>query len=438
MSRLLTRRRQVAVILETTPGDFMTQLDTTDSGTPANGANGYADFALDDPNITLTPYRAERNVRTASLSRPADCFISGSLATVTFTTELAGHNDNTPVTADFVEPPVGRLLSCCGLDGRLVNRLPISAWTTSGGILEHGETITDSQTPTAGEGTVFGTTIEDGSSFLYFEQPPTQAFGTSETITGGTSGDILTTTSAALWTEGRWGLKLQSGEPVGSASAGWHTCSILYIQDGLGYKLRGCAGNAVINWTTFERPTVAFTFTGIVESVDATGLMTGTVSPIVNQQKPSVVYNVASTWTDGPGGTSYNTLWNSMSLDLGNTVIYPARRNFQPGVATGIGSYDYCLITDRAPTVTYDLDGDTAFDVRSDFEAGTQWYLTEQLSPASAGNEWLITMTGATITEQPGEQDSEGLTKLPVTFACRTRADTAGFGDDDELFLVNL
>ena len=121
---MLTRLRELAVKIETTPG-------TAASGT-YSAAN--AKFLVIDPTIEYDVPLFDREIVRGSLTN-LEGLTGIKTARLRFALEMSGHASGTPDV-----PPWDLLLRACGFSSKSMSKATIGA--ISGGPFRHGETIT--------------------------------------------------------------------------------------------------------------------------------------------------------------------------------------------------------------------------------------------------------------------------------------------------------
>lgn len=119
-------------------------------------------------------------------------------------------------------------------------------------------------------------------------------------------------------------------------SSSFDSVTIHYNIDGVRHKVTGARGTFVMNTSVGEIPTIDFTFTGVYNAPDDSALPTATYA---NQATPLIFKNGN---TDTFSLLSYSGCLQSVSMDLGNTLVYREL----------IGCDKEVLITDRASNGT--------------------------------------------------------------------------------------
>jgi hypothetical protein len=99
-------------------------------------------------------------------------------------------------------------------------------------------------------------------------------------------------------------------------SASFSSVTIHYNIDGVRHKVTGARGTFTLNGSVGEIPTIDFTFTGIYNAPDDSALPSVTYA---NQATPLIFKNGN---TDTFSLLSYSGCLQSLSLDIGNTVVY--------------------------------------------------------------------------------------------------------------------
>ena len=126
-------------------------------------------------------------------------------------------------------------------------------------------------------------------------------------------------------------------------SASFDSVTIHYNIDGVRHKVTGARGTFVMNTSVGEIPTIDFTFTGVYNAPDDSALPTATYA---NQATPLIFKNGN---TDTFSLLSYSGCLQSVSMDLGNTLVYREL----------IGCDKEVLITDRASNGTVVIEAPT-------------------------------------------------------------------------------
>ncbi|MEL0151635.1 MAG: phage tail tube protein [Halieaceae bacterium] len=144
-------------------------------------------------------------------------------------------------------------------------------------------------------------------------------------------------------------------------SASFDSVTIHYNIDGVRHKVTGARGTFVLNTSVGEIPTIDFTFTGIYNAPDDFALPTATYA---NQATPLIFKNGN---TDTFSLLSYSGCLQSVSMDLGNTLVYREL----------IGCDKEVLITDRASNGTVVIEAPTI---------AQKDYFTAALTDGTLGN----------------------------------------------------
>jgi hypothetical protein len=202
-----------------------------------------------------------------------------------------------------------------------------------------------------------------------------QACGLSETVAAGTSVTYA---------------------PV---SASFSSVTIHYNIDGVRHKVTGARGTFTLNGSVGEIPTIDFTFTGIYNAPDDSALPSVTYA---NQATPLIFKNGN---TDTFSLLSYSGCLQSVSMDIGNTVVYREL----------IGCDKEVIITDR------NASGSVSIEMIS---IATKDYFTAALTDGTLGN----------LTFQ------HGTTAGNIVDFASTKIDIGdvSYGDQDGIAMLNI
>lgn len=144
-------------------------------------------------------------------------------------------------------------------------------------------------------------------------------------------------------------------------SAAFSSITIYYNLDGVLHKLTGARGTFTINGTVGQIPTIDFTFTGIYNTP------TDTAAPSVTYADQATPVIFKHTNTTGFELLSYAGCLQSVSFDIGNTIIYRELVNCTKQV----------LQTDRRATGSVTIEAPTI---------AAKNYYTAALTDGSLGN----------------------------------------------------
>ena len=144
-------------------------------------------------------------------------------------------------------------------------------------------------------------------------------------------------------------------------SSSFDSVTIHYNIDGVRHKVTGARGTFTLNANVGEIPTIDFTFTGIYNAPDDSALPTATYA---NQATPLIFKNGN---TDTFSLLSYSGCLQSVSMDLGNTIVYREL----------IGCEKEVLITDRSANGTVVVEAPTIAE---------KDYFAAALTDATLGN----------------------------------------------------
>ena len=434
---LLTRKRQITAKVEAAEGTFETGLDTA----TAPGDEGFdnADFHVISPSMTPSPLLFDRNVVKGDLT-PLDQFAPGVAAIeLSFGVELAGHVDN--ATADFVAPPLAKLLNACGFQSVPITPLGSFVDTAfdTGTVFKHGETLTGS--PTASEQPCFGehvaaldaTSITDGRLWCY-NVDTSPAPGNAETYTGGTTGTADTLDGTVG--NDRWGFS-----PV-SDPATVKSLSMIYFVDGKRMRIQGARGNAEFVFEHANPARIQFTFQGIVASyID--GLLIP--SPLIQQKTPLASLGSGLKIADSGGGSIFSTVvYNSLSVNTNNTLTLREDSSDSDGwVAAAISA--------RAMQGSINMDEviNTTYDIHTKMRLGTtqamRWHVGNAITGTSAndGNNFYFRIPAfqwSSISE--GNRDEVTVWDAQFTLGAGELAidgdNAVSLGSDNEFIIYNV
>ena len=185
-------------------------------------------------------------------------------------------------------------------------------------------------------------------------------------------------------------------------SSNFDSVTIHYNIDGVRHKVTGARGTFTLNANVGEIPTIDFTFTGIYNAPDDSALPTATYA---NQATPLIFKNGN---TDTFSLLSYSGCLQSVSMDLGNSIVYREL----------IGCDKEVLITDRSASGTVVVEAPTI--AQKDYFAaaltdGTLGNLTFQHGTA-AGNIVDFSSTRVDIGDVSySDQDGIAMLNMPYT-----------------------
>ena len=185
-------------------------------------------------------------------------------------------------------------------------------------------------------------------------------------------------------------------------SSSFASVTIHYNIDGVRHKVTGARGTFTLNANVGEIPTIDFTFTGIYNAPDDSALPTATYA---NQATPLIFKNGN---TDTFSLLSYSGCLQSVSMDLGNSIVYREL----------IGCDKEVLITDRSTSGTVVVEA-PAIAQKDYFAAaltdGTLGNLTFQHGTA-AGNIVDFSSTRVDIGDVSySDQDGIAMLNMPYT-----------------------
>ena len=343
----LTRRRQIAATVESTPG-------TAETLTAGNNIPRVS-------NIKWTPniLSVERPLNRNSLTPFPNLVPGQTTGQLTFDVECAGNSSMASGGGAFNGPRFEPLLRGCGLEAVAVKQLTIGAVTS--GPFRHGETVT--QAVSSATGAVVGD-VYTGTTRIYLKVL-SGTFNGTDLLTGGTSG--ATATPTAVSSDTYKGYQLQSDpdsmEPI----------TIAAYLDGKIIKLEGAMGSPEFTFQHGNPVVMSFTFDGVHTSYVDGGLLTG-ASLQEGQYQPKPFFSAATTLSVTDGTNNYGTgvsgaagPLNNMTLALGNDVM------LRENSLAAAGGLDYAVITDRSPTGSFNPDEllSATYDWLSSFTGGT-------------------------------------------------------------------
>jgi len=199
-------------------------------------------------------------------------------------------------------------------------------------------------------------------------------------------------------------------------SSSFDSVTIHYNVDGVRHRVTGARGTFVLNAAVGEIPTIDFTFTGIYVAPDDSALPTATYA---DQATPLIFKNGN---TDTFSLLSYSGCLQSVSMDLGNSIVYREL----------IGCDKEVLITDRSSNGTVVVEAPTIAQkdyFTSALSDGTLGDLTFQHGTA-AGNIVDFASSRVDIGDVSySDQDGIAMLNMPYT----ATPSTAG---NDEFTLV--
>tara|TARA_B100001939_G_C16944203_1_gene619532 strand:- start:480 stop:1415 length:936 start_codon:yes stop_codon:yes gene_type:complete len=185
-------------------------------------------------------------------------------------------------------------------------------------------------------------------------------------------------------------------------SASFDSVTIHYNVDGVRHRVTGARGTFVLNAAVGEIPTIDFTFTGIYVAPDDSALPTATYA---DQATPLIFKNGN---TDTFSLLSYSGCLQSVSMDLGNSIVYREL----------IGCDKEVLITDRSSNGTVVVEAPTIAEkdyFTSALSDGTLGDLTFQHGTA-AGNIVDFASSRVDIGDVSySDQDGIAMLNMPYT-----------------------
>jgi len=193
-------------------------------------------------------------------------------------------------------------------------------------------------------------------------------------------------------------------------SAAFSSVTIHYMLDGVRHRVTGCRGNASISAEVGAIPSIDFAFTGVYHAPDDSALPAVTYG---DQATPLVFKNGNSS---GFKLLNYNGAVQSLSLDLGNSLVYREL----------VGGTKEVLLTDRAVTGSVSIEAVTiatknyfaAALIDSGLGTNTQLEFTHGTgsSGSANGNTIKVASTRIDIGDVSyGEQDGIAMLEIPYT-----------------------
>ena len=377
--KLLSRKAQIAVEIEGTEGTAETLVDAD------------ATMLVYDPTYSLNVGRFQRQPARATLSRLAG-IVGMQGAGIGWKTELKGSG------SIATEPAWSDAIQCCGFAKATVSSVAIGA--ISGGPFEPGETITGAGGAT---GRVVGE-VANGAAAVHYVAI-SSVIGSSELITGGTSGATATTSGTPAADKGFE--YRPTSDDIESGTVG------LY-EDGLKKMIHGARGNLTLEATVGEPVFLGFDFSGVYNAETDAALL----SPTYESTIPKAFLNVGATVLSDSAAC-----FTALNIEMANEIVARECANN----AKGILSY---LITGRAPTASVNpekaLVADT--DVYGQLIAGTTGRLYAELS--GAAGEKITIASPRVVNADVGKSDRSGLQVADLTLELIAATVSAG---DDEL-----
>ena len=420
MADILLRKRQLALRPETTKGTYETALDT--DGTAVTHAN----FNLVNPSWTPGNLLFDRNIRHATLS-PFPQFSPG-VATITLThsVEITGHSDSTSDTYEN-EAPIGPLLTACGFESVIVNKIKINSWTT-GSAFEHGETVTGGTS--GATATIVGDVSETFTTHLA-TAGDTRMFIDESSVSGTFQGENLIGTDSGVIAVGDAGeFGSHQGWQLSSDDATVDTLSGVYYEDGVRIKFKGARGNVVFNFEHGKPPIATFTWTAIIHDIVDGALLTST---LIKDLTPPAVLGIDFRTTVTPGTTDiFQPTFNAMAVDMGMEVVLREDSSDADG-------YTYATIVGRAPTLTINPDKVVELNnanLHDEFHNGTNSHI-QFIVGTTALNIWEFRIPSGQITGL-SDSDRDAVSSWDVTYALNGGIQSSlQIGADSEITIVN-
>lgn len=377
--KLLDRKAQIAVELETTEGTAETLVDAD------------ATMLCYDPGWTPDIERFKRQPSRATLSQLA-AVVGKQTGGVTWKAELKGSG------SVATEPAWSDALQGCGFAKATVSSIAIGAVTS--GPFEPGETITGGTS--GGTGRVVGEVANGASAVPYVVLSGTLQSG--DLLTGGTSG--ATATASA-------GPSADKGFEYRPASSSLKVVTVGIYKDGTRALFAGARGNVKIDAVVGEPVFLDFAFEGVYGGFTDTALL----SPTYESTIPKAFLNVGASMLD------LATIFTTLGIDMQNVLAQRGSANAAKGVLS-------VLLTGRDPVATLDPEMElvTDHDFFGKLIAGTTGRLYAELDGA-AGQKITIASPRAQYADV-GQAEREGILTAPVTLDLISASVSAG---DDEV-----
>ena len=246
---LLTRKTQIAVKAETTPG--------TVHGTPPAAAD--ANYNIFEATFSPEVEQFERNPFRSSVGRRTS--IAGvRTGTISFTTELIGSGST------GTAPSIGKLLAPCGFKEHVIDKVEYGTSPTK--TFAIGDTASQSN---GASGTVVAVT----DTAIYLKDVTGTASATAAyTATGGaTTGSNPDTTGDAGFAY------VTRTAPSTYSSTDVPTVTVEMYNDGIRHRLVGARGNATFRVATGQPVQVSFEFTGPKAATADAAMLSGITYP---------------------------------------------------------------------------------------------------------------------------------------------------------------
>ena len=335
-------------------------LESVTEGTAVtpNASTGYIETI--DPTFSITAATFERNPTRGSITPvpqtvPGTGIAAGAAcATVefTFSVELAG--TGTAATA----PRWGMLLKACGFEElTTLKSAPIGVTdgsTTQPRNLRHREAISAQAGTSFSSGDRVGRVVGDvgyDDGTVYFVKA-----GSSTTVAASDNivGQASANRAVASDVEAASGVAyaLVSGTELGGSTSTSLTLRVAIDSTGKFVEGVGCRGNVEFVFVANDRVLLNFTFTGRLNQYSDGAT---TLTPTADTMSIPPAFNGVSlalresTYGAGDGSAVTSSIFNSMSINIGNEVT------LRESVSAGSG-YDVAYITGRAPSMTFNPD----------------------------------------------------------------------------------
>jgi len=202
-----------------------------------------------------------------------------------------------------------------------------------------------------------------------------------------------------------------------SIYATMETCTIRFFEDGRMKVLRGCMGNCTISGNSGERVFLNFEMQGVWGAPTDVALPTPTygTEKVIKMDNSSGSFKLATV----------AKRIGSFEFNLGNNVVPLLDVGADGGVA-------HMMITDRDPTMTFDIEADTVagHDTHGDWLAGTEQAL--ELIVTNGTRTATIAALKFQYRDVP-DGDRDGTITDDITGQCNVNAAT---GDDEWSIVV--
>ncbi|MBB6251428.1 phage tail tube protein [Nitrospirillum iridis] len=366
----------MALVMRARNSVVLAKVETT-AGTDAAPVAGTDEVLVENLSISFNANNIQTHEVTGGLDS-LDDIVGGLNGQISFDVYLKG--SGTPGTA----PEFGKLLKACQFS-EIVTAAAVGAPTA----------ISAGTTTTATLAAPFAATAQ-----LYRYMPlmisgaPSSALSFISDYTVGRVATLTDTLGAALTTSA---LVQVPVNVLYLPSSGAQTYLTQYVyMDQLLWKFVGCCGTVKFDFSSGQAVKMSFTFSGLFVSKTTAS---APAAANLNYQTTRPV-----SWRGGVGGAftlgSNLISGKQMTLDVGNTVVFPDDPNAQDG-------YGIPIITERRTTGQLNVNEAliATRDLMTDFRAGTKRSLHAR-GGTVAGNRWACTMGANQILSDQPSNDS--------------------------------